>query len=471
MRIDERLGSWVIVAALTAGLTALTTTQALQRYEDLRTGWSWDLAYYNQWYWALTQGDGVISVRPISSYATEGPQVWKSNYLSPARYMIAPIYMAFPGPRTLLVICNVVFWWVIPAAYTLSRSESGSSRVALGAATLVPLTPLAWPIVWNDFRELTMATPFVLWAFQGVRSRRAGLTAAGVAGMLACRQEFAIVVAWLAFLPPREDEDVGRKALWRLVLFDVGLGWLVLAFFGYLYFFVGRYSPQAYFNQFMGPKPTLAQTWETLSEFLRDGFGAWWILMLAVPGAALLAGFWVWNLAAGQWAMRFLTGTSWHHVRYATPAVATTIAAGVVGYSRMGAWLRGVRGGAAAMVVLWLASAVFSAAGTWSTVSRMSAIPPSVAAADVEPYWAWVRQVAPDDAVLASYEFTAPLSSRKSLYSHVMNVNEPKGYPNLRPEFRWVFWKTPEYGGVDRFVSQGFVVVHRGPSLTILRRS
>ena len=80
-------------------------------------------------------------------------------------------------------------------------------------------------------------------------------------------------------------------------------------------------------------------------------------------------------------------------------------------------------------------------------------------------------QVEPADAVLASYEFTAPLSSRKSLYSHVMTVNEPKGYPNLGPEFRWVFWKTPGYGDVDRFVNQGFVVVHRGPSLIVLRRS
>ena len=45
----------MLVAALTAALTAVTTVQALRRYHELRTGWSWDLAYYNQWFWALTQ--------------------------------------------------------------------------------------------------------------------------------------------------------------------------------------------------------------------------------------------------------------------------------------------------------------------------------------------------------------------------------------------------------------------------------
>ena len=115
---------------MTVCLTALTTSQALRRYRDLRTGWSWDLAYYNQWYWALTLGDGTISVRPLAAYAEEGPSVFKTNYLSPLRWMIAPVYRCFPGPRTLLVIHNLAFWLVIPAAYTLvfSRRGRGGSR-------------------------------------------------------------------------------------------------------------------------------------------------------------------------------------------------------------------------------------------------------------------------------------------------------------------------------------------------------
>src|SRR5262249_3806892 len=162
---------------LTATMTALTTSQALTRYREMRSGWSWDLAYYNQWFWALTQGDGIITVRPGAFYADEGPSIWQMNYLSPLRLLLVPVYMLFPDPRTLLVIDSVVFWWAIPAAYTLVRAESKSDWLALSAAALVPLTPLFWPLVWDDFRELQMVTPFVLWAVQGVRGRQVGLTA------------------------------------------------------------------------------------------------------------------------------------------------------------------------------------------------------------------------------------------------------------------------------------------------------
>src|SRR5579885_2563912 len=202
------LAAWLAVALLAAAMTAISTYQSLRRYEELRSGWSWDLAYYNQWYWALTHGDGKLTVRPLSAYAQEGPSVWKMNYLSPMRFALVPIYRLFPDPRTLIVLQNIVFWWAIPAAYGLVRSESRATGVAMSAAALVPLTPLFWPLVWNDFRELQLVAPFVLWAVRGVRERSARRAAFGIAGMLACRQEFAVAVATFAILPPRRPEPL-----------------------------------------------------------------------------------------------------------------------------------------------------------------------------------------------------------------------------------------------------------------------
>src|SRR5437773_8933482 len=97
----------------------ITTGQALTRYHEFRSGWSWDLAYYNQWFWAVTHGEREVTVRPTSAYAQEGPSIWKMNYLSLIRLVLVPIYRIYPDPRTLLVIQNVLFWWVVPAAYTL----------------------------------------------------------------------------------------------------------------------------------------------------------------------------------------------------------------------------------------------------------------------------------------------------------------------------------------------------------------
>src|SRR3954447_930241 len=106
--------AWAAVLVLTVGVAAASTRQALAQYRALRTGWSWDLAYYNQWYWTLLYGDGRLTVRPLSSFAQEGPEVWRTNYLAPVRWAIVPVYALAPGPETLLVVHSVVFWWVIP---------------------------------------------------------------------------------------------------------------------------------------------------------------------------------------------------------------------------------------------------------------------------------------------------------------------------------------------------------------------
>jgi hypothetical protein len=60
------LAGWLAVVLLTGAMTTVSTYQSLRRYEELRSAFSWDLAFYNQWYWALTHGDGTLTVRPLA---------------------------------------------------------------------------------------------------------------------------------------------------------------------------------------------------------------------------------------------------------------------------------------------------------------------------------------------------------------------------------------------------------------------
>jgi hypothetical protein len=460
----------LVVVVLTALSTALSTYQSLKRYHEFRSGWSWDLAYYNQWFWALTKGDGTVTVRPLAAYAQEGPSVWKMNYLAPIRLAIVPFYLIKPDPRTLIVIQNVIFWWVIPAAYGLVKSESSSDEAALSAALLVPLAPLLWPLVWNDFRELQLAGPFVLWAVQGVRSRSATLAALGGAGMLACRQEFAAVLATFALLPPRAAEPLSQTLRWRRACFLIGLAWMLLAFFGYLRFVVGRGAPDAFVDQFLGPKATLSETVRTSSETLLLGMGAWALFACLAPRVAILAVPWIWGLCSGRWAMRFLETVDWHHVRYAVPMVLLVLSAGLIGYARVAVWLRSRPGGRAAMAIIWAVAASMCLVGLRDLAQRMSTIPPAVEPQEVEQIWSSIQKVRPDDAVLADYALAAPLSSRQSLYSYVMLPNLPKGFPNLAPDFRWLFVRN-DFVFLDALLEQGFEIVFRGKTFTVAHRA
>jgi hypothetical protein len=461
--------SWLLVVALTALLTAVSTSQALHRYQELHSGWSWDLAYYNQWFWSVTQGDGTVTVRPIAAYSQEGPSVWKMNYLAPIRLVLIPFYRLQPGPIVLLVIQNLMFWWVIPAAFTLVRSETQSDAVALSAAALVPLTPLLWPLVWNDFRELQLAAPFVLWAVQGVRSRSAAWAAVGIAGMLACRQEYAIMVATFAFLPPREPETLSSTLRWRRTIFLIGVVWLVVGFLGYLRIMAGPKTAEYYIDQFLGPKASFHEAAATSFETVLVGMGAWALLACLVPRSAILALPWIWGPCSEKWAMRLLSTSEWHAVRYVMPMAAILLAAGLIGYARLANGLLARDGGRAGLAIAWVCAAVMCGLGLHDVTDRLAHAPALIEREEAEQIWHWIEEVGDNDAVMADYEVSAPLSSRRRLYSYIMDVNLPKRFPELDPDFRWLFIRKG-YPFLNRLLDQGFEVVYQGKYLTIARR-
>jgi len=465
----RRLAPWLFVMALTGLLTVLTTAQAFDRYREFRASWPWDQAWYNQWYWALTRGDGRITVRPMAGFGMEKPTVWKIWYLTPGRFALAPLYRLFPDPRTLLVIDNVVFWLVVPAAFGLVRGETDSEALALSAAALVPLTPLLWPLAWNDFRELHLGLPFILWAVRGVRERDVRRASWGVGGMLACRQEFAVVVAILALLPPRRPEGWRRSLRWAAVLGASGVVWFLVVYPCYLVWAEGPNAPASYFRQFFGPKATPLETLATATELLAIGLGAWVVLALGAPRVAWLALPLAWSLSSGQWALRYLSTVQWHEVRYTIPVVGMGLAAGLIGYARLGNWLLSRRGGVGTLGVVWLAAALWGGLGLSDLAGRVARAPHPIARGEARAVWKWIGRVGPDDGVIADYAVTTPLSSRRWLYSYHFRENLPEDFPRLAPEIRWAFLRS---GGPNPlvFLRQGFTFVHRGPGMTILHR-
>jgi Zn-dependent membrane protease YugP len=465
----RRAVPWVLTLALTALLAGLTTHQALGRYRALRSGWSWDLAYYNQWFWAISRGDGTLSVRPIGPWTQEGPPVWKMNYLAPIRLAVLPVHALFPDPRTLLVVQAVTFWLLVPAVFGLVRAESGSSWLALSAAALVPLTPLLWPLAWNDFRELQLATPFALWAVHGVRARRVCLTVLGAGGLLACRQEFALLVASLAFLPAQRTEEIDTRFRWAQALWLSGWGWLLGGFLLYARWCVNWRAWEVFLAELAGRRAPILESISTAGGFLFLGMGVWTLLACRAPRAAILAVPWIWSLSSGRWALRFLGTEEWHHVRYTVPMAATVLAAGCMGYARLGGWCLARRNGVTLLGAAWLIMAASSLALSARLEALFAHVPRPISPSEAADFWTWVDRVGPADGVLAHYELAAPLSSRKRLFSYVMEQNYPPGYPQLGPEIQWAFYRRGDVAP-QSVTDQGFRLVHDGPHLSVFFR-
>ncbi len=473
---DTALGSvepaskkaWLWIAVLTGVVTVISAYQSLRQYESFQCGWSWDLAYYNQWYWALTHGDRTVTVRPISGYAEEGPSVWKMNYLAPIRLMLVPIYCAFPGPRTLLLIQSVMFWWVIPAAFTLVRSESRREWVALSGAALVPLTPYFWPMAVNDFRELQLAGAFVLWAVQGVRSRSRGRRrrnrgiARMPAGVCPHGRHFGVPAA-------AQPEPLSKTLNWRRSLFLIGIVWLFIGFFGYLRMMVSKGAADAFIDKFLVPSAPALETLRTAVESILVGMGAWGILAWFAPRAAILTVPWVWGVCNGRWASSLLATTQWHEVRYFAPAAFLILACGLIGYARLAHWILNRPAARWWLKLVWLAAAGCCAAGLYAIVGHWAAVPRPIDRAEAGAVWSWIQQVGPRDVVVADYQVAAPLSSRPKLYSYILEFNLPDRSHRLGPEIDWLFVRN-SYGFRNHMLEQNFQIVHQGQWLTIGRR-
>lgn len=473
MKLRNNVIFWCFVWSLYFILTSITCFAAYQQYKSLETGWSWDLAYYNQWFWAICFGDETLSVRPIASYATEGPSVWKMNYLSPLRFILIPIYWLRPDPTTLLYLNCIFFWLLIPASAKLLVDESGNRWASLLVVLLVPLTPLLRPLAINDFREMQMALPFTILAVNSWRMRQRWWLFAAIAGLLCCRQEWAFVVASLALIPHKYDESPETTFRWRTGVILTGLVWFCCGFLLYLRLKIGSLAPQHYMNQFGGPRPTLTETSKTAWDFLWIGLSGWVLLALFAPRIALTAMPWVWTLASGKWAIRFVGTEQWHHARYCVPFVVMGLAAALVGWSRLWIELEKRLGKSARNIILsgtWVVLLIFLIGGQLNMMTLMRGIPERVPDSDVAQIWSEIATINPDHGVVAPYELTAPLSSRRLLYSYVMEVNKPRGWPNQIPEtIRHVFIARAMFPEAN-WQNQGFTKTWSGRSFELWQR-
>src|SRR5262249_34142621 len=188
-------------------------------------------------------------------------------------------------------------------------------------------------------RQLQSAIPSVLWAVECWRQRNRGVAAAGIAGMLACRQEFALVVAGLSIVPPRDPESANNRRRWTLTALAIGIAWFTLVFLPYLSWKIGPHAPADYLTQFAGASVSMRETVDTALDFLIVGLGPWTVLAAFARRVALLALPWLWGLSRGRWALSMIETEAWHHVRYAAPMTALLLAAALIGYARVGSYL------------------------------------------------------------------------------------------------------------------------------------
>ena len=207
-----------------------------------------------------------------------------------------------------------------------------------------------------------MGLPFVIWGVQGVRGRDLKVSALGVGGMLACRQEFFLAVALLGALPQREPEDLGRTYRWAHGLLVLALVWFLFGFSGLPE--ARRLAVRRVVISTSSRRPSRGLSWRrsaTAAEFLgwasgrsasscvRDAPGRG-----AVSAAVRLEGGGPAGSPCGCSRGR-LAPRPLH-----APMVATGLAAGLVGFAQSANWLFEPSEGGLLLGTVWVLAALGS---------------------------------------------------------------------------------------------------------------
>lgn len=253
-----------------------------------------DSAMYEEHLWNLTHGKG------FRSYLDQG--LFLGEHIQVIHLLLIPVYLIWPSHLLLEFSESLALGFGAIPTYLLARRYSGSPIAALlvaGAYLLYfPLHYLDIAIDLKTFRPIAFGVPLMLWAILAIERRNWWQALAAGLLSLACKEDYAIVIAPLGLWVAWDAWRASRQSRSPIERSTVAIGLLTaLLSTGYLLFVVKYAIPwfrsgdtvhyARYFEEF-GETPTeIALTMLTnptllLGELVTAG-SCLYLLLVLVP--------------------------------------------------------------------------------------------------------------------------------------------------------------------------------------------
>jgi uncharacterized membrane protein len=387
-----------------------------------------DLGVYDQVVWNTLHG------RPFFYTSTGRPLLHLSNHASLILLLIAPFYLLYSGPETLLVLQAVAVGLGGLPLFWLAREKLGSVLAGLSVLSAYLLFPPLQVALLSDFHPPVLAVCFLNYAFYFLEKRRAWLSFLFATLAMLCKEQIPLVVVTLGLYAL-----LVRRA-WRLgiALVTIGMIWFLLVMYVVIpafsvtgshifldyYAWLGSTPLEIVVNALTQPDKVVAALWQPERlAYLRD---------LLVPWAGMpIIGLPAWLVGLPALGINLLSdnpamydATRGHYSADVAPWLAWGALFGLY-YLVQAAkrfWPRGQR------MVTWGASALLVAVAfvwhTWHGYTPM--------ALDV-PYWQvdlhdrlaqrFLEQIPPDAPIAAQGDLYPHVSERVIAY-HLPDVND-----------------------------------------------
>ena len=405
---------WMAMIVWTAALLAI----AFERYGEFRFG-RFDLGNMMQAVWSTAHGH----LLDVTQGETGEQLVRLGLHVDPILALLAPAWIAFPSPLTLITIQVLAVALGALPVYWLARRHGGSAR--LGG--LLALTYLAYPwTAWNAldvFHPVALAIPLFLFCVWFLDSEKlvpfavCAVLAAGTGELMAL--SIAALGIWYA-LARGHRRAGGVIAVVALAWSVVAVTVVVPAFSGGESLFFGAYENVG--GSPAGVLRTAVTDPLTIASAVTQGRDVIYVLLLAAPlvglfvlapGLALVA---LPQLAANVLADR--EHTTDPHVHYVAAIVPFLFAAAAIGLARLSPTWRG-RAAAGALTVSVAATVAIGpwprsllGASDWDTLGTLNTSPAHVAALEHA-----VSLVPEETPVSTTNRLGSHLSARHYVYS------------------------------------------------------
>lgn len=182
---------------------------------------TFDLAYYVQALWQLLHGRFEVSVEGVPLLG---------NHVEPIVLLLLPFLAVFQHPIVLVVIQNAALAGMAPLSFSIGRRLGLSRTCAAVLATVALLNPASLYVALHEFHPEAFTAPLILVLIHARLSNSTLLHWLGVVGLLACKENMALLIAaycavHLLVERRRPLSELRRWYVWPLV---ASLGWLAV---------------------------------------------------------------------------------------------------------------------------------------------------------------------------------------------------------------------------------------------------
>jgi len=265
---------------------------SFRRYEALDTG-GYDLGNMDQAAWNTLNGCILCETN------VEGIDRRLAHHVEPIFLLIAPLYLIYSNPRTLLLLQTVVVALGALPVYWLARDKTKNAWVAVVFAALFLLFPALQSATLDEFHPVTLAPTFLLFAFYYLVRGKTVPYIIFLLLALSCKENISLLVIMLGLyvLFVRRDRILG------LITTALGLSWFIVA----VYMVIPYFNPQGkspfleYYDQWGDNPMEMAVTLITQPRLAlelittRQNWVYLWGLLAPVgllPLSSLVVGFW-----------------------------------------------------------------------------------------------------------------------------------------------------------------------------------